>query len=502
MKTRYYQYAVIAIAAMLLMACNGIETVGLDADSVISKHKTSLIRDVNVTQNEAIGIANMFAHSNAGSDNPQTKGAFSSTKMISSSETISEDGQNLMYVFNYEGGGFVIVGSTRNYYPILAYSDEGSFILQDDMGPVDVWLDETKVSIKNSGSLDNDTKAQMQNLWSRYDGTYVDPAQALLSSRRPQTRSAGEDSCWARIDRLQSLYGSEGWTFNSLSNAEYYFDEWGFEDLYDQICYSATQNHSALNETVIGYKYGDETTTQIGPLIGTEWYQGSPFGHLCPNGIAGCGPVAAGQVMFFYQYPDTLSWSNETFTWNDIPSNFIDDINNLSPTYKHSQLMMLLGQEFNVSYMPNSTSCSVNALVQGMLLLGYFAYSESYNVINTRNELFNNQRPLIMRGVDTSTNKGHFWVCEGAKEMLVNQLVFYTENQPYGAGTFTQGMYSHNNPGTEGGILYLYFYMNWGKGGLMDYHPNGWFISNNVSIGGSNYQNYRKNIYLYKLDEI
>lgn len=491
--------SLISIAAMLLIACDAIENTSIDSAPTITDITAKLNSSINVSQNEASGIADMFMRSEAGTLGVATKSA--DTKRISSSATVREDGQDLMYVFNYEDGGFVIVGSTRNYYPILAYSDKGSFVLQDDMGPVDVWLDETKVSIKNSSSLDEATKAQMQNLWARYDGTFVDPAQELLAARRPQTRSAEEDYCWDHIDSLQALYGSEGWTFLPVSFVEDLFTDLDLESYYDAICYSAEQNHSALSETVIGYKYGDEITAQIGPLIGTEWYQGSPFGSLCPNLIAGCGPVAAGQLMFFYQYPDSLSWANETFTWDDIPSDYFDDIDNPTPVYKHSLLMRLLGQEFNVVYHNDSTSsCNVNDIVQGLISLGYYAYSESYSVISSRNELFNNHRPLIMRGVNTTTNEGHFWVCEGAKESLVNQLYFYTENQPYGAGTFTQGMYSHNNPGIEGGNMYLYFYMCWGLGGHRDYHPNGWFVSNNVSVGESNYQNYRKNIYVIKLD--
>ena len=242
------------IAAILLFACNEIDNNGFDLASAIDQQIVNKTHSINVTQNEASGIADMFMRSEAGNSGVATKSADSRSKKVSSSATVREDGQDLMYVFNYEDGGFVIVGSTRNYYPILAYSDKGSFVLQDDMGPLDVWLDETKVSIKNSGSLDEATKAQMQNLWARYDGTYVDPAQQLLAARRPQTRSAGEDSCWAEIERLQAQYGSEGWTFLPLSFVEDLFDDLGLSNDYATICYNASQNNSALNETIIGYK--------------------------------------------------------------------------------------------------------------------------------------------------------------------------------------------------------------------------------------------------------
>ena len=134
-----------------------------------------------------------------------------------------------MYIFNYEDGGWVIIGSTREYYPILAYSDEGRFELQEDMGPVDVWLDETKVCIKHASELSVEEKAQMRSLWSLYEdaGLLAEKTKAA----RVLTKSTGEDACWERIDSLQALYGSEGWTFTSLSGAEYYFDEWGFGNL-------------------------------------------------------------------------------------------------------------------------------------------------------------------------------------------------------------------------------------------------------------------------------
>ena len=228
------KYSAALTVLLLSIACNEIEKVGIVAESSVEQMRERQTQSVNVSQIEAKDIADVFLQSNAGSKKAQTKS--SASKRVSSYATIREDEQDLMHVFNYEDGGFIIVGATRNYYPILAYSDKGAFVLQNDMGPVDVWLDETKVCIKNSGSLDEATKAQMQNLWARYDGTYVDPTQELLAARRPQTRSTGEDYCWDRIDYLQALYGSQGWTFLPLSQVEDYFTDLGYENEYDAMC--------------------------------------------------------------------------------------------------------------------------------------------------------------------------------------------------------------------------------------------------------------------------
>jgi hypothetical protein len=483
-------------AAVLLTACKGIDNVGPDVETVAAKQKTStIIRDVNVSQNEAIEIANRFVRSNDDSGMLPTKSAFSSTKMIRSTETVSEDGQNLMYVFNYQGGGFVIVGSTRNYYPILAYSDEGSFVLQDDMGPVDVWLDETKVSIKNSNSLDNDTKSQMQNLWARYDGTFVDPAQELLSVRRPQTRSTGEDACWDRIDSLQAEHGIDGWTYLPLAFVEDIFTNLNLHSYYDDICYSAFQNNSALNETVIGYR--TPAVVQVGPLLATKWHQYSPFNDLCPYpSPAGCGVIAAAQVIRYHEEPDTLTWNGVALPWIDIPIS-PDTIPNKIP-----QFIRRLGQAFGAEYGYWETSTSLLNIFQGLRSLGYWIdYDEDNIEAGYRDAVFYDHNPVIMYGWDSNASDagGFAWVCDGVRQAWYYAIQFYTENQPYGTGEFTQGMYSYDNPGQLGNLYgtpsYTY-HMNWG---LTNTSYNGWYTSNQTFGEPINYNYKRKNMVPYLL---
>lgn len=486
---------IMAFVAMLLTACNGIETNLHDTESAIAKRKTStIIRDVNVSQSEAIDIAIRFVRSNFDVDILQTKSAFSSTKMICSTETVSEDGQNLMYVFNYQGGGFVIVGASRNYYPILAHSDEGSFILQDDMGPVNVWLDETKVSIKNSGSLDNATKEQMQNLWARYDGTYVDQTQELLAARRPQTRNNGEDACWYRIDSLQAEHGSEGWTYNSLSNAEYYFNEWGFEDLYEEICYYASQNHSDPSETVIGYRY--PAINQVGPLLQTEWHQHAPYNDSCPNQYpAGSEVIAAAQVMKYHQLPGQLTYNGTTITWNDIPDSPITVPN------KIPQLMAKLGQLFNENYGASGTSTDLAYVLSGVMSVNCLLIPV-HPEASYRDQIFTYHRPVLMFGWKTENilSEHYAWVCDGVRQAVYNEIQFYTENQPNGGGDFYQGMYTYDNPGLAGqpvGSPIYSYNMRWG---LQNGAYNGWFAANYNFSSPIDYNCQRKNYYLSNLN--
>ncbi len=477
---------------LILSACNEIETVSHNSRQIAGMQNSFLSQDINVSRVEANNIADLFYRSNYGSGFVPTKSEDGRSNLVSTFETIREDGQDLMYVFNYEDGGFVIVGATRNYYPILASSDKGSFELQDDMGPVDVWLDETKISIKNSSSLDDEIKDQMQNLWAKYDGTNLDSAKQLLSARRPQTRSTGEDACWERIDSLQALYGSEGWTFLPLSFVEQLFEDAGLSSYYSDICYSAIQNHSALNETVIGYKY--PVVNQVGPLLNTEWNQYSPYNNLCDNHYpAGCTVIAAAQIMKYYAYPNNLSWGNDLFTWSDVP-----DVP--TTTSKHPQLIRMIGQKFNISYNLGESSTSFGDVLNGLDSMGFITSYHSHDASTVIDTVYYYHKPVMMSGslTDDPDTTGHTWVCDGVREISYYAVRFYTENQPYGIGNFTQGMFSYNNPGTVGGTNFFYtFHMNWGlrKG---PYYPDydGWYESNNFIYDPIKYHYLRYNIYI------
>ena len=95
-------------AVLLLTACNGIEKAGPDAAPVPAVRMADAARSVNVSRSEAAGIADMFLRTEAGGSMIQTKSSDTQSKRVTSSETVRDDGQDLMYVFNYDGGGQVV----------------------------------------------------------------------------------------------------------------------------------------------------------------------------------------------------------------------------------------------------------------------------------------------------------------------------------------------------------------------------------------------------------
>ena len=96
--------------------------------------------------------------------------AFSGKTVKDIKTVYGEDNTPSMYIINYEGGGFVIVGATKNYYPILAYSDTNSINIEKaKQSGFSIWMDETNWAIKESDMQNAETLANMRSMWEAYE---------------------------------------------------------------------------------------------------------------------------------------------------------------------------------------------------------------------------------------------------------------------------------------------------------------------------------------------
>lgn len=392
-------------------------------------------------------------------------------------------------------GGFAIISATKNYYPILAYSDKGVFDLPVEIPGLLNWLNKTKDAVRMSEIFTDSIKIKMQSLWSHYEKSETASFEKIQKKQSRYTPTNGEVACWNRCDELQMKYGGEGWSFLPLDQTQSVFESAGFYNIYDDLCFGAEFNHSPLNCSVVGWKNVYETT-QVGPLLSTKWHQGSPFNDLCGGKSAGCAAVAVAQVMSYYKYPMSFTLNGYTFSWNtlpDIPTSNSD----------HAALLKLVGEFVDTNYGALGSWTTPNNLENGIRSLGYNVTKADHNYERVERELLNYKHPVIMGGNDTNLplpspldyiGQSHYWVCEGALERLTNQVLYFTEWQPNGSGTFVTGWNTINNPGILGGIHYLYFYMNWGWGGKHD----GWFAFNDVNSGEGDYEHSRLDFYISK----
>jgi len=460
-------------AALFFFACSRGDLIS-DREEVTRDIPVNTDKETQVSVNQATDVAKIFFGKYSGETNLRSAKA---PKTVSSIETVKDSvGNALMYVINFSEGGFVIVGATRNYYPVLAYSDDNSFTLAPDMGAVSVWMGETENAVKTSDALDDKTKKAMQAMWKRYEMT------DFVASSKPTLRSSSDTPYNAMMERINELYyqyGPDGWyQFYALSDVSSYFMT---NSTWDDLCNIANSVGSPLEYTIFAIKE-DPRNKNVGPLLQTRWYQDAPFNVLCPNQYkAGCVAIAMAQIMKFHQWPTSYNWS---------------DMPNTSATTSTQTLIRDIGTAVNMDYESFGSGANItNTIIAFRDSYNYNVTYATYNATQVRNEIYNNKRPVYMRGfTDKSGGGGHSWVCDGAREddgyvYFVEYLLGSSENYSYSNLGYTSAAYPG---GISGPVNSLYFHMNWGEQSL----SNGWFIGDDVNSGGGNFKEMRDNLFV------
>lgn len=185
------------------IACEKIDQMNLD-DNLIEEQKISeeVDKDFFVALEQATEVANLFFNELT-ENNVQSRTGITKRNSNYSIETLSENGRPLIYIINYLDGGFVIMGMTKNYYPILAYSDKNSFNSRVEISGLSDWIKETKKAIKGSDILDDTTKVKMQKLWKHFETSNALSYKETKWKQSRSTYSDAEIACWNRCDELQ-----------------------------------------------------------------------------------------------------------------------------------------------------------------------------------------------------------------------------------------------------------------------------------------------------------
>ena len=402
-------------------------------------------------------------------------------------ETIYAENKPQVYVINFDEGGFVLVSATKNYFPILAYSEDGTFTTGEEPVGLKMWLEETKYAQSSFDQQTDSVKAAIRLMWSQYD---TDKETFITNNTRATSTEAGK-ACTQRLEYYYRLTsGSGGWYFAPLSQAKNIFAQYGLSGEYESLCYRAKINNSDLNSTVIGWRVENVGGT-YGPYLNTSWHQHSPFSDNIGH-AAGCGTIAVAQLMNYYHYPNTFVCGNVTYNWNNIP-------NYISVTSDQAALVKYIYGKIDTEHVLSWIFTRPNNLKNGLRDIGYNVTRQNHNYLSVINEL-KNSRPVIMLGNENNPpsienieylGKSHYWVCDGVRD-YTNYLVYFTEWQPYGNGTFESGWYSFETPNrVASNYTSRSYHMNWGwyEGGSTQY--NGWFLGDTANSGNGNFKNNR-----------
>ena len=460
------------VSIIAIVSCSKEGAVPQAEHPVVVKNEISSLR-INpessvITSDEAINVVKL-------ADLMGKSTTKSVSKQVADVVTISDDnGAPLMYAVNYaDDQGYTLVSAKKDYYPILAQVDNGSYDKYVEGTGVPVLIDSYKSGIDYWSKQHTDSLMRFRNMWREFEKKDV-PAIAITKS--------GND---IRSEQVQGWI-SEGANIYQLENAASILPS----DVYQNFCMTAqvqgNPSYDYLTESYV-VELPIEPTIVRSPMLSTSWKQTAPYNYSCPviNGAyayVGCGPLAAAQIMKYHQWPSNKAWSSMpnvlSATGATVLSNFLYEV------------AVNIKTRFSVT-----SSWSFMDSIEFALITNYnykLDHYTGYNESTTRASI-NSNRPVILQGTKTTDDsKGHIWVCDGTRyhtpgKVYVLYVVDYIEPLQFvAAGQPYEALESYN---------YYMYHMNWGWGGTYDgwYLNKGFPYNNNYGDGMHQMTNIRPN---------
>lgn len=265
----------------------------------------------------------------------------------------------IMHIINYAENGFIIVAADKRISPVLAYSDEGSFIDNEVIpGGIVSWMSSVAEAITDIRKSEISQDETVKRIWKRY----------------------------IEIDVLSGSISASGRTGTTVYIGDCNNGDSGFTE----------------------YSTGLATTA--------TWNQGSGYNELLPNaGCAqtgngrywtGCVATATAEIMRFYSHPSSYNWTT-------MPLN--------SGSAETSRLMRDIGTPGNLSmeYGCEGSGAYSDNIPRTLLNFGFSAASYvNYNMWTAKGYLQGGW-PIILSGResfwDDFTPSGHAWVADGVQ---------------------------------------------------------------------------------------
>lgn len=410
---------------------------------------------VIATETKAMDVADRFL---AGSE---IKARAAAEKTVTT--IYQENGTPAMYVVNYgEDGGFVIISATKDTEPILAFSDTGSFSIDNiEESPAGMWLDEAKYYVEHSSSLPDSVKLGYAQQWASLTNTTVPASQ--LSSRgwsdpeevvcRNQALEYYYNLGYEIIENPSSLYHGYSYTLcNALDN---------LSDVKEYDGFSEREKSFLMIKSI-------DNTQSVKPKTTTEWGQGYPYNFKLTKKYPkanklGCVTVAVAQLMKYYAKP------NGGVQYEKMPDDLYGNYGGTDETL--CDFLLFIGESLGIKYDNGESGSSYK---DGAKLLNKYGFpNATYKDYNFHSIKYEIQKGPIGLRAETKDGKGHVWVCDG--------YYFTSTDIEYLLVTYN-GNYMDATPAacltpvyTECGSSGHYaMHMNWGWGG----NQNGYFREN------------------------
>ena len=364
--------------------------------------------NTHVTAAQAMDVGYAFMHTGSGSKRGGTQsGAVRKQSMQlvytgRATDTLTRATTDCYYVYALQPKGFVIVAADERVNPILGYSYDNDFVVENMPEQVRGWLGGYEKQIKTVIDRDVEPAAETTTRWSR------------LKSGQPMSNIRNGNS--------------------------------------------------------------------VGPLLTTTWNQGQYYNNLCPadaNGPAGhvytgCVATAMAQIINYHQYPQhgrgthsyesnygtlTVNYGSANYDYTNMPD-ALTYASNTTEVDAVATLMRDCGVAVNMGYAADESSAFDQEARAA--LINFFRYSP--NMSFAEKAYFTNDE----------------WETMLRNDLDAGNPVFYSGRGTGGHSFVCDG---YNADG--------YFSFNFGWGG----YCNGWYMTSNVSPGGSTFNGYQSAIF-------
>lgn len=150
---------VLVLTSVFFFACTDNS---FEVDSTRDYQKPLEVPKIDLKQAEM--YASVFSGLLNKNDTPgiETRTTTSVTKEIENIDFLIEDGDTLLYAFNYKDGGFILIAADNTSFPILAHAKEGNLDLNNinEKSGLTLFIEtvknEVKESLENPGIVDSE----------------------------------------------------------------------------------------------------------------------------------------------------------------------------------------------------------------------------------------------------------------------------------------------------------------------------------------------------------
>lgn len=203
-----------------------------------------------------------------------------------------------------------------------------------------------------------------------------------------------------------------------------------------------------------------DTLINIGPLLPTRWRQDSPFNESCNGNMVGCGPLAIGQIMAYYKYPETVTVAGQQyiFDWDEMSLIRTHDDRNTSIQGMRdvADLLHAIGMQAGANYGTEYTSIYFSSVSGVFQHFGYNVLERDGFSLPVLESQLVNRTPVLMRGQPSSGGYGHMWVVDGITKFDYEEgYVDPNTHEPVESTVFEDYYYKYS---------YTYLWINMGEG--------------------------------------